>query len=123
MSVPISTIALSHGDSIRLTCGEMVYLVKPNHEGTKLRFIAYHDDGDVTEEQIETETAQPVISVAAQRHRCSVQAIMGHDRRRHVMAAKREVVQVLNGKGWSLPMIGRVLGKHHTTVLHLLRTG
>ena len=120
MSVSLSHLRLEPGDSLRVQVGETMYQLRPNHEGNKLR-VTYYGEGDVEDVYEDQEAADHVIRIAAQRHKCMVSAIKGHDRRACVMAAKREVVTALREKGWSLPMIGRALGKHHTSVLYLLK--
>jgi len=49
-------------------------------------------------------------------------AILSKAKDRKLVEARREVVIKARMEGYSLPMIGRALNKHHTSILHLLRT-
>lgn len=48
-------------------------------------------------------------------------AILGGSRRREVVQARDAVVALLRRAGWSSPMIGRVLGRDHSSVLTAAR--
>lgn len=39
----------------------------------------------------------------------------------HIVAARRSVARALRDKGYSLPVIGRWMGMHHTSIIHLLK--
>ena len=47
--------------------------------------------------------------------------IMGPGRSDRAVKARWLVMATLDARGWSQSQIGRVLGKHHTTVLNALR--
>jgi chromosomal replication initiation ATPase DnaA len=48
-------------------------------------------------------------------------AVFADNRDAGSVAARREVARMLRALGWSLPRIGRAMGRHHTAVLHMLR--
>ena len=63
------------------------------------------------------------ISVAiARRHGRVPLAVFAENTDRKSVAARREVAHMLRALGWSLPRIARALGRHHCSVLGLLRT-
>ena len=39
----------------------------------------------------------------------------------HTVRARARVARILRAKGWSLNRIGKALGRHHTSILHLLK--
>ena len=44
-------------------------------------------------------------------------------RRQHkLVMIRRELAEALRKAGWSYPHIGRVLGRDHSTIIHLLKT-
>lgn len=49
-------------------------------------------------------------------------AVFTENRQPRVVVARRELCEVLRHLGWTLPRIGRAVGRHHTSVLHLLQT-
>lgn len=50
-------------------------------------------------------------------------AVRGRDRRRSLMKVRREVAKRCKAAGHSLVAIGRVLRRHHTSVLWMVRGG
>ncbi len=51
-----------------------------------------------------------------------VTEILSKSNTKSLVAARREIAVLARAQGYSLPQIGAALGKHHTTVLHLLKT-
>ncbi len=47
--------------------------------------------------------------------------VLGKSRKRPVVAARRAVIVALRERGLSLPEIGALIGRDHTSVLHHLR--
>lgn len=47
--------------------------------------------------------------------------LLGPSRSDRAVMARRAAIVVLRGEGLSLPAIGRIIGRHHTTVLNALR--
>jgi chromosomal replication initiation ATPase DnaA len=64
-----------------------------------------------------------VIRRHAYEHEVLVVDVLGTGRRRELVRARQAVALELRGSGYSLPEIGRHLGRHHTTILYLLRRG
>ena len=64
-----------------------------------------------------------VVAAVAMKHGLTLPEIMGADRRHHVAHARQEAFWVLRDTypEMSLPAIGRMFGKDHTTVLHGIR--
>lgn len=52
-----------------------------------------------------------------------VGAIMGHDRRPRIVAARHLAMRVAHYAGVSFAEIGRVMGRDHTSVMHAVRKG
>ncbi|QLH13571.1 hypothetical protein HYQ43_04635 [Paracoccus pantotrophus] len=50
-----------------------------------------------------------------------VGAIMGHDRRPRIVAARHLAMRVAHDAGVPLAEIGRVMGRDHTSVMHAVR--
>jgi chromosomal replication initiation ATPase DnaA len=69
------------------------------------------------------EFVMPVLREEAQRYGTTVASILAGDRHRNVVYARAAACLRLRGRGKhaSLPAIGRWLGLHHTSVLHLIR--
>jgi|GEM_PF-2163719 len=61
------------------------------------------------------------IAEACTRYRCTEAELLSKSKREEFVAARRLVAIRLRACQWSLPRIGRVLHRHHTTVLALLR--
>jgi hypothetical protein len=57
----------------------------------------------------------------AQRRGLVAAAIMTENRNPEVVAARAALCRVLRKMGWSLPRVGRSIGRDHSSVLHLLR--
>lgn len=66
-------------------------------------------------------TASRTLRETAKRHGMSVDAIKGHSREPRFVKARHEVMVALRDEGFSLPRIGRILNRDHTTVMHGLR--
>lgn len=50
-------------------------------------------------------------------------SVFAENREPNVVAARRAVCKELRALGWSYPRIGRAIGRHHTSVLELVRRG
>lgn len=59
-----------------------------------------------------------VLAIAAEDHRVSVGMILSKNQDREVARARHEVIQNLARMGFSASHIGRMLRRHHTTVLY-----
>lgn len=66
-------------------------------------------DADVVLEQVARESGVPVAE------------LVGRSRARYVVWARHRAMARLRDEGWSLPAIGEVFGRDHTTVLHGIR--
>lgn len=51
----------------------------------------------------------------------TIEELRGPDRHRPLVTARRIVAAYLHRRGWSSVMIGRYLGRDHTTILHHLK--
>lgn len=66
--------------------------------------------------------AKAVLSEVCAKHNVAVHHVMSKRRSRHVVAARHEVCWRLREEtNWSLPQIGRFLGRDHTSVMHACR--
>lgn len=61
-----------------------------------------------------------ILAESAQKHAVSVRELIGPSRSRSIVAARRAAAVALRRHDMSLTEIGRYLGRHHTTVVHLL---
>ncbi len=62
------------------------------------------------------------VQAIAERHGLPVEAVMGRCRQREYVLARQEAMWVLRNRlGDSLPRIGRLMGRDHTTILHGIR--
>jgi len=52
----------------------------------------------------------------------TAERILGPSRDRETVRAKRLLAVDLRGMGYSYPEIGRFMRKHHTTIIHLVKT-
>ena len=50
----------------------------------------------------------------------SVEDVLRKDNRRELVTVRRAFARVAHERGASLPLIGRILNRHHSTVHHLL---
>lgn len=50
----------------------------------------------------------------------SLSQIREQCRLKSIVQVRRRIVRAMRKQGYSLPQIGRVIDRHHTTVLHLL---
>ena len=48
-------------------------------------------------------------------------SICGRGRRKEVVSARCAVVSVLRIRGWTYPQIGKLMGRDHTSIIHLHR--
>lgn len=62
-----------------------------------------------------------VLGTVAAHYRLTPDDIRGPCRRKHVVKARRAVMEVLRYRGLSLQAIGLIVNRHHTAVLHGLR--
>jgi len=54
-------------------------------------------------------------------HGVGLDEVLGRDRHRRVSVVRGKVVAAWRREGYGLSEIGRWLGRHHTSVLHMLR--
>lgn len=66
-------------------------------------------------------TIERCLSAAALAHGVSVAAILSSDRRRPYVCARWDAMAAMRDAGLSLPTIGRVFKRDHTSVMHGLR--
>ena len=62
-----------------------------------------------------------LIEMIAREHGVTMAELMGVSRRQKYCIARREIWRVLRDQGISLPRIGRMFNRDHTTILHGLR--
>ncbi len=62
-----------------------------------------------------------LVTDTAYSHRVSLSEVLSKSRKRPIAAARRAVCVALRARGLSLPEIGALIGRDHTTVLHSLR--
>lgn len=62
------------------------------------------------------------LSVIARAHGTGIAEVLGRSRVAHVTEARYEFASALRGSGWSLPRIGKLLGRDHTTIMSGLRS-
>lgn len=53
-------------------------------------------------------------------HDLTVEVIVGHSNEAPLVKARREFAKQARARGYSFPVIGRAMGRHHTTVINLL---
>lgn len=69
-----------------------------------------------------TARAKEMLLAIAEKHGVTVQEIIGRRRFSNLIAARFEAVyEITKATGWSLPRIGRLFNRDHTTILHCLR--
>lgn len=68
-----------------------------------------------------TAVAREVVAQVAAETGVAVELITGENRRPKTARARHIVCQRLRERGYSLTKIGRLMQRHHTTVLHSLR--
>jgi chromosomal replication initiation ATPase DnaA len=66
-------------------------------------------------------TTRELAARIAGAHGVSVEEMLGPRAERHLAAARLELYRTLRALGWSYPAIGRVVGRHHTTVMAAVR--
>jgi len=67
-----------------------------------------------------TQYQQDVVAAVAGAFHQGAREILSPSRRRGVVAARTAVAMILREAGYSLPQIGRVLKRDHTTIMHCL---
>ena len=66
--------------------------------------------------------ARAIMEVVARRHGLTLSALRAHDRSHHISRARHEAMYRVRQKtGLSLPAIGRLFLRDHTSVLHGIR--
>lgn len=63
-----------------------------------------------------------VLVATATAERVKLAVVLTRDGRAETAEERRRLARALHRLGWSLPRIGRALGRHHTSVLGMLRT-
>ena len=69
-----------------------------------------------------TSGTRRIIEAAAHEYGLTVEDILGDSRRRQIVAARWEAARRLREAGLSYPHIGELLNRHHTTVMHAVRS-
>ena len=64
-----------------------------------------------------------IIQRAATRHAVRTRDILGSRQFPPLVKARKEIAQELHDQGLSLPAIGRIMRRHHTSILHYLGKG
>lgn len=62
-----------------------------------------------------------LIRIVANRAGITEADILGPSRLRKITEPRQFVMYLAHKRGMSLPKIGRIMGRHHTTVLHGIR--
>jgi len=62
-------------------------------------------------------TADELVASIARRRGLRAKDVVGPGRNPPLVAARLELYRALRAQGWSYPMIGRLVGRDHTTVL------
>lgn len=62
--------------------------------------------------------AQRLLEWVCQKHRLSVKTLRGQERFPHIVAARREFIRLCKERNIGCVTIGKVLNRHHGTVLH-----
>ena len=62
-----------------------------------------------------------LIRIVANRAGITEADILGQSRLRKITEHRQFVMYLAHKRGMSLPQIGRIMGRHHTTVLHGVR--
>lgn len=73
-------------------------------------------------ERMQQRGVYDLVEHIAYKHGYLVCEVLARSRKRPVVAARRAVCVALRARGLSLPVIGALIGRDHTTVLHALRT-
>jgi chromosomal replication initiation ATPase DnaA len=66
------------------------------------------------------EKAQDLIEQAAETWYTTPAEILSSSRTANLVAARRQIARELRKQGWSYPMIGRALHRHHTNIMYLV---
>ena len=66
-------------------------------------------------------TIRAAVEPILQRYETSWLDLIGHNRFVPAMRARAEIASMLRRRGWSLAKIGKLMRRHHTTVLHMIR--
>ena len=62
-----------------------------------------------------------ILEAVCQKFRLSRDEILGRGRTAYVVEARREAAQRLRETGLTLQAIGRILNRHHATIINLLK--
>lgn len=54
---------------------------------------------------------------------CSIEDLLSPSRRQPVVVARRRVAADLRRLGWSYPAIGRIMQRHHSSIIGLISRG
>lgn len=66
-------------------------------------------------------TIPAIISQVAASHGLTPAQLAGRSRKARLVAARREVCRLAWEQGWTLAVIGRAIGRSHTSVIKSLR--
>jgi len=71
---------------------------------------------------VERSIGGTILTQVAAKHGLKTGVILGPARRVDIVAARWETISRLRQEqGWSMPMIGQLMKRHHTSVLHALQ--
>lgn len=74
-----------------------------------------------TTDELLAEKIYPIILNVAEETGYPVEVILGSDTRHKLVEVRRNIAERARQRGFSLPVIGKALRRHHTTILHLLK--
>ena len=66
------------------------------------------------------ESLQDILAEVASRHQITPRVVVAKGNRKYLVAIRAEVAKLARKQGYSLPDIGRLLHRHHTSILYLL---
>jgi len=62
-----------------------------------------------------------IVQAVCTEHSMPPEEVLAKSNRRSVVGVRREIAKLARARGFSFPQIGGALGKHHTTIINLLR--
>lgn len=115
--VPLQAVTNMVGGHVGELAGLAPRRQRPSYRPAPRAPVAYGPPAPTRADRIRSK-----IAVVARHHGLPVQAILGRRRTRVIVAARQQAMwEVRKAFGLSLPRLGQIFGRHHTTVLHDLR--
>src|SRR5712664_3704131 len=62
-----------------------------------------------------------IVQSIADEHQTPIEEVLAKTNRPAIVKIRREIVKMARTEGFSFPQIAGALGKHHTTIMYLLR--